>query len=131
MSSTFFRNNFLEKHDVHLNFPMLDIGKDGPSAGVAITCALLSLALNRQAVKAIAMTGEITLSGNVRPIGGAKEKTIGAKREGISTLIFPFDNKADVEELDIEIRTGMTFYFVENFFEVMPLVFGLDIVEQI
>lgn len=84
---------------MHLNFPEIEIGKDGPSAGVAITSALLSLALNRPAQQEIAMTGEITLAGRVSPIGGVKEKTMGAKREGITSLIFPEDNRKDVEEL--------------------------------
>lgn len=99
ITSTFFNNHYLEQNDVHLNFPEIEIGKDGPSAGVAITSALLSLALNRPAQQEIAMTGEITLAGRVSAIGGVKEKTMGAKREGITSLIFPEDNRKDVEEL--------------------------------
>lgn len=76
------------------------------------------------------MTGEITLSGKVAAIGGVKEKTMGAKREGISHLIFPEDNKRDIDELDPEIRAGMTFYFVNHYFEVMEIVFGLKISRQ-
>jgi ATP-dependent Lon protease len=70
--ATYFKNDFLEKNDVHLNFPEIEIGKDGPSAGIAITTTLLSLALNRPAIKEIAMTGETNLSGDVMPIGGVK-----------------------------------------------------------
>jgi len=70
--STFFNNHYLENNDVHLNFPEIEIGKDGPSAGVAITSALVSLALNKSAFREIAMTGEITLAGRVSPIGGVK-----------------------------------------------------------
>ena len=87
--SSFFNNHYLEENDVHINFPELEIGKDGPSAGAAITSAFISLALGKPMVKEIAMTGEITLSGRVNPIGGVKEKTMGAKREGIFELIFP------------------------------------------
>lgn len=74
---------------MHINFPEIEIGKDGPSAGIAITSAFISLATNTPLQREIAMTGEITLSGRVNPIGGVKEKTMGARREGITTLIFP------------------------------------------
>lgn len=87
--SSLFNCQYLEENDVHINFPEIEIGKDGPSAGVAITSALISLALGRPMVNEIAMTGEITLSGRVSAIGGVKEKTMGAKREGIKSLIFP------------------------------------------
>lgn len=70
------------------------------------------------------MTGEITLSGKVSAIGGVKEKTMGAKREGITNLIFPEENRRDIEELETEIKEGMTFHFVKYFDEVMDLVFG-------
>ena len=116
ITSTFFNNRFLEINDIHLNFPEIEIGKDGPSAGVAITCTLVSLALNKPAHKEIAMTGEITLSGDVLAIGGVKEKTMGAKREGIYELIFPEQNRRDVEELEDEIKEGMTFHFASHFF---------------
>lgn len=71
------------------------------------------------------MTGEITLAGRVNPIGGVKEKTMGAKREGVKSLIFPEDNRKDVEDLEEEIKEGMTFYFAGHYFEVMDLVLGL------
>lgn len=87
--STEFNNHTLDQNDIHLNFPEIEIGKDGPSAGIAITCALVSLALNIPAQKPIAMTGEIDLSGEVSAIGGVKEKVLGAKREGISNIILP------------------------------------------
>lgn len=87
--SSLFNCQYLEENDVHINFPEIEIGKDGPSAGVAITSALISLALGRPMINEIAMTGEITLSGRVSAIGGVKEKTMGAKREGIKSLIFP------------------------------------------
>jgi Lon-like ATP-dependent protease len=87
--SSLFNCHYLEENDVHINFPEIEIGKDGPSAGVAITSALISLALNKPMTQEIAMTGEITLAGRASAIGGVKEKTMGAKREGIYTLIFP------------------------------------------
>jgi ATP-dependent Lon protease len=76
------------------------------------------------------MTGEITLAGRVSPIGGVKEKTMGAKREGIVNLIFPEDNRKDVEELEAEVKEGMTFHFAEHYFQVMQLVFGITIEAQ-
>ena len=94
--SSLFNNNYLEENDVHINFPEIEIGKDGPSAGCAITSALISLALSKPMTNEIAMTGEMTLSGRVNAIGGVKEKTMGAKREGIRVLIFPEDNRKDV-----------------------------------
>lgn len=98
--SSIFSNHYLEENDVHVNFPEIEIGKDGPSAGAAITSAFISLALDRPMSSEIAMTGEITLSGRVNPIGGVKEMMMGAKREGVYSLIFPEDNQRDVEELE-------------------------------
>ena len=73
------------------------------------------------------MTGEITLSGRVGAIGGVKEKTMGAKREGITTLLFPEDNRKDVEDLEPEVKEGMTFHFVKHYFDVMDLVFNIKL----
>jgi endopeptidase La len=114
--SSLFSNYYLEENDVHINFPEIEIGKDGPSAGAAITSAFISLALQKPMIREIGMTGEITLSGRINPIGGVKEKTMGAKREGVFSLIFPEDNRKDVEELEPEIKEGMTFYFATHYF---------------
>ena len=127
--SSLFNNQFLEENDVHINFQEIEIGKDGPSAGAAITSALISLALDTPMVQEIGMTGEITLSGRVNPIGGVKEKTMGAKREGVKALIFPEDNRKDVEDLEDMIKDGMTFYFASHYFEVMELVLNLKVEE--
>ena len=75
------------------------------------------------------MTGEITLSGRVNAIGGVKEKTMGAKRQGVKALIFPEDNRKDVEELEEEIKEGMQFYFAGHYFDVLELVLGLKVEE--
>lgn len=80
----------MEINDVHINFPELEIGKDGPSAGIAITTTFISLALDKPMVRKIGMTGEINLSGDVMKIGGVKEKILGARRDGVTCLIFPF-----------------------------------------
>jgi ATP-dependent Lon protease len=77
------------------------------------------------------MTGEITLSGKVNPIGGVKEKTMGAKREGITNLIFPEDNRRDVDDLEAEIKEGMTFHFASNYLEVLDLVLGEKVEQEV
>jgi len=92
---------------VHLHVPEGATPKDGPSAGITMATALLSLALNKQINSNIAMTGELTLTGQVLPVGGIKEKLIAAKRLGIKTVILPFDNKRDYSELSASVRRGV------------------------
>ena len=99
--------SYLENHDVHIHFPEGAVKKDGPSAGITITSALLSLAMNESISDNIAMTGEISLNGKVLAIGGVKEKTMAATREGINKLIFPKGNEKDVEKLEDYIKEGI------------------------
>jgi len=101
--------NYLEKNEVHLHFPEGATPKDGPSAGVTITTALLSLAQGKPIKDEIGMTGEISLTGKVLAIGGVKEKTMAATREGIRKLIFPKENQKDVERLPDYIKEGVEF----------------------
>lgn len=105
------RNSFLEDNDVHVNFPEIEIGKDGPSAGVAIASTLLSLTLDKRPPVPVAMTGEINLSGEVRPIGGLKEKLLAAKREGIRKVVVPEDNRRDILKLGDEFMQDLEVKF--------------------
>ncbi len=108
---------------MHIHFPEGAVKKDGPSAGITITTAMISLALNKPVPQDIAMTGEISLNGKVLAIGGVKEKTMAAAREGIKKLVFPKANEKDVGELPDYIKEGMTFHFVEDYLDVFRILF--------
>lgn len=116
-------NEFLEEHQVHIHVPEGATPKDGPSAGVAITTALVSLASNENVKEGFAMTGELSLKGKVLKIGGLKEKVLAARREGLMDVIVPKENKEDAEKLDVEITQGIRFHYVESFDEVYRLLF--------
>jgi ATP-dependent Lon protease len=107
--------------ETHIHVPAGAIPKDGPSAGVAISTALASEMSGRPVRKELAMTGEITLRGRVLPIGGVKEKVLGALRAGITDIILPKDNEADVEDVPDEARGQLSFHFVESLEEVLAL----------
>ncbi len=110
---------FLAQHDLHVHVPAGAIPKDGPSAGVTMATAILSAARNQPVRQDVAMTGEITLSGLVLPIGGVREKTLAARRAGIRTVILPALNEPDLAELPEEIRKDMTFIPVETLEQVV------------
>ncbi|MGH7896408.1 MAG: endopeptidase La [Candidatus Binatia bacterium] len=112
-------SDFFENTDLHVHVPAGAIPKDGPSAGVAMATALVSLLTNRVVRHDVAMTGEITLRGKVLPVGGIKEKALAAKRAGISTVILPKRNEKDLEELSESVRQEMTFIFVETIDEAL------------
>ncbi len=116
------QESFFENAYIHLHAPEGAVPKDGPSAGITIASALLSLALEKEP-RNIAMTGELTLTGQVLPIGGVKEKLIAAKRVGISELIFPKENRRDFETLPDYLKEGITPHFVGHFDEVAALLF--------
>lgn len=111
--------DFFEKTDIHIHVPAGSIPKDGPSAGVTMATALVSLLTGRIARHDVAMTGEITLRGKVMPIGGVKEKVLAAKRAGINTVILPEKNRNDLEDVPEELRKTMKFVFVETIDQVI------------
>ncbi len=115
--------NFFDTHHVHLHVPAGATPKDGPSAGITMATALVSMATGRLAKKSLAMTGELTLTGQVLPIGGLKEKVIAARRLGIKTLIFPEGNRGDFEELPDYLRKGLTVVFARRFEDVVEAAF--------
>jgi len=114
--------NFFAEHDIHIHVPAGAIPKDGPSAGITMATALVSLLTNRPVRPLTAMTGEITLSGNVLPIGGVKEKVLAAKRTGVRDVILPAENKTNVEEdLTAEQLENIHIHYVKTINEVLEL----------
>lgn len=108
---------------IHLHVPAGATPKDGPSAGITMATALYSLATNSKPRPRLAMTGELTLTGQIMPIGGVKEKTIAARRAGVKTIIFPADNQKDYDDLPAHIRKGLTPHFVSTFHQVLQIAF--------
>jgi ATP-dependent Lon protease len=113
--------DFLAKHDLHVHVPAGAIPKDGPSAGVTMATAILSAARNEPVRQDVAMTGEITLTGLVLPVGGIREKALAARRLGIRTFILPALNEPDLTELPEELRREMTFVPVESLEQVLKV----------
>lgn len=114
--------DFFDHHDVHIHVPSGAIQKDGPSAGIAIAVALISLFTGRAARKDVAMTGEITLTGRILPVGGIKEKILAAKRARVKTVLLPEKNRVDVEELPGEMRKGIDTVLISNIDQAVDLV---------
>lgn len=112
------------KYDFHIHIPAGAIPKDGPSAGVTMAMALISLLKETPILSNIAMTGEITLRGRILPVGGIKEKVLAAKRAGITTVILPKRNEKDLSEVPENAKKEMHFVFVEKVDEMLPIVFG-------
>lgn len=114
--------DFLEKHDLHVHVPEGAVPKDGPSAGVALTCAILSALANVPARADVAMTGEITLLGDVLPIGGVKEKLLAAYRAGVMDILLPRENERDLEKIDAQILEKMHITLLDSVDEAIALV---------
>ncbi len=115
--------DFLANHEVHLHLPAGATPKDGPSAGITMALALYSLANNKKIRGTLAMTGELSLTGRVLPVGGIKEKVLAAKRAGIKEIILPSDNEKDLKEVPERHRKGLKFYPVKSFDEVLNVAF--------
>ena len=115
------KKNILENKDIHIHVPAGAIPKDGPSAGIAMATALISILINKPIHKDVAMTGEITLRGRVLPIGGLKEKSLGALRAGIRTIIIPEKNKKDLAEIPMNIKRKIDFIPVKDMEKVISL----------
>jgi ATP-dependent Lon protease len=113
--------NYFESHDIHIHVPAGAIPKDGPSAGVTMLTALASLLTNKAVKKDLAMTGEITLRGQVLPVGGIKEKVLAAHRAGIKTLILPKFNAKDLEDIPKKVQKDIEFHFVDKMRDVLKL----------
>ncbi len=113
--------DFFEGVDIHIHVPSGAIPKDGPSAGVTMLTALVTLLTNRTVKRDLAMTGEITLRGLVLPVGGIKEKVLAAHRAGVKTIILPKWNKKDIEEVPAKVRREITFHFVDEMMEVLRI----------
>jgi ATP-dependent Lon protease len=122
---------FLAKHDIHVHVPAGAIPKDGPSAGVTIATAIVSAARGMPVRPDVAMTGEITLTGLVLPVGGIREKTLAARRQGIHTIILPQLNEPDLAELPRDIRQDMTFHPVRALDEALRISIPLPVPEPV
>jgi ATP-dependent Lon protease len=111
--------DWFETHDIHIHVPAGAVPKDGPSAGVAMVTALASLVSGRPVSNQVAMTGEVTLTGQVLPIGGLKEKALAAQRAGIKRVIVPERNEGDVAEIPEHEREGLEFVFAAEVDDVL------------
>ncbi|KAI3996637.1 hypothetical protein MKX01_009469 [Papaver californicum] len=119
-------NPFFTNTKLHLHVPAGATPKDGPSAGCTMITSMLSLAMKKHVKKDLAMTGEVTLTGKILPIGGVKEKTIAAKRSGVKTVLFPSANKRDYDELAENVKEGLHVHFVDDYSQIFDIAFSED-----
>jgi ATP-dependent Lon protease len=110
---------WFSEHDIHVHVPAGAVPKDGPSAGITMVTAIVSLVTGRSVSDDVAMTGEVTLTGQVLPIGGVREKVLAAQRAGVSTVVLPSENEPDLEDLPAETRKGLEFVLAEHVDEVL------------
>ena len=111
--------DFYKNIDIHLHIPEGAVPKDGPSAGITMTTALVSALTDKPVRNDVAMTGEVTIRGRVLPIGGLNEKVLAAKKIGITNIILPEANDGDIKEMPEEIKNGMNFIFVNEMKQVL------------
>ncbi|XP_073045454.1 lon protease homolog, mitochondrial [Primulina eburnea] len=119
-------NQFFANSKVHLHVPAGATPKDGPSAGCTMITSLLSLSMNKLVKKDLAMTGEVTLTRKILPIGGVKEKTIAARRSDVKTIVFPSANRRDFDELAPNVKEGLEVHFVDDYSQIYDLAFEED-----
>ncbi len=115
---------FINKYDIHIHLPEGAVPKDGPSAGITLTTAVISALKNVAYPTDIAMTGEITLRGNILAVGGLNEKLLAAKRHGIKTIILPEENKSDIKDMEAQVYEGIELKFVKHFDQVYKIIFN-------
>ncbi|KAB1200163.1 hypothetical protein CJ030_MR0G007935 [Morella rubra] len=119
-------NPFFANSKLHLHVPSGATPKDGPSAGCTMITSLLSLAMKKPVKKDLAMTGEVTLTGKILPIGGVKEKTIAARRSDVRTIIFPAANRRDFDELAANVKEGLDVHFVDDYNQIFDIALSYD-----
>jgi len=124
-------DDYFAKHDLHIHVPAGAVPKDGPSAGVALATSITSLLTGLKVDSDLAMTGEITLTGQVLPIGGVKEKVLGAKRAGIKKILLPKRNEMDLDDIPKEVRDTLQFFFVEELSEVFTHALGKRVITPV
>lgn len=115
-------DDFFDRHDIHIHVPAGAIPKDGPSAGATIAVALLSLLTGKPARRDVAVSGELTLSGRILPVGGIKEKLLAARRAGVRKVVLPLRNKIDLENLSEDVKRGLEFHLAEKIEEIVDKV---------
>ena len=124
-------DKIFKKNDIHIHVPAGAVPKDGPSAGITLTTALISALTNKRIKNTLAMTGEMTLSGNILPIGGLKEKSIGGYRNGIKEIIIPYDNERDLDDIPSEVKDNIKYIPVKTYDEVIKLLFVATIKKRV
>jgi ATP-dependent Lon protease len=120
------QEDFFDACDIHIHVPAGSIPKDGPSAGATIVIALLSLLLGKPARSDVAISGELTLSGGILPVGGIKEKILAARRAGVKTVVFPLRNSADMDDLGEDVKKHLSIHLVDRIEEAVDFVLGIE-----
>jgi len=115
-------DNLFATHDIHIHVPAGAIPKDGPSAGLTIAIALISLLTERPCKRDVALTGELTLSGRILPVGGVKDKILAAHRAGVTSVVLPAKNETDILDIPETIQKNLSIYKIDELEEIVDLV---------